>query len=137
MLKLGLTPMFFTTIPDTFGSYSFGPMMPHLSYIFYIHRPVTQFSTHLLSVQVREQEAELLALKIERQKRKKLERQLHDESLRRDELVRKEIRLREQQRLQVCEVGGGRGSEGKTVMEVTRGGSQVFSHKSHYDISSS
>jgi len=52
-------------------------------------------------LQVRQREAELLALQAERQKRRELEKLLHEETVRRDELVEMEIRLREKQRQQV------------------------------------
>ena len=43
----------------------------------------------------------MLELQLERQKRLQLERQLEEETLRRDELVEQEIRLRERQKVQV------------------------------------
>lgn len=61
-------------------------------------------------LQVHQRESEILELQLERQKRLQLERQLEEETLRRDELVEQEIRLRERARVQVREPpGGGRG----------------------------
>ena len=52
---------------------------------------------------MQQRDAELLALQEEREKRLQLERRLAEETMRRDELVEQEIRLREQQRHQVSE----------------------------------